>query len=46
MNKAELEKTLAEQKAALEKTQKELAGYYDCYPLDPMCYTNPYDMEF
>ncbi len=28
------------------KTQKELAGYYDCYPLDPMCYTNPYDMEF
>lgn len=26
MNKAELEKTLAEQKAALEKTQKELAA--------------------
>lgn len=28
------------------KTQKELAEYYDCFPQDPMCYANPYDMEF
>ncbi|SEH63905.1 hypothetical protein SAMN02910265_01854 [Ruminococcus flavefaciens] len=28
------------------KAQKELSEYYDCFPLDPMCYTNPYDMEF
>ncbi|WP_294414116.1 hypothetical protein [uncultured Ruminococcus sp.] len=28
------------------KAQAELASYYDCFPLDPMCYTDPYDMEF